>query len=436
MQGKTIDHKFMKEEFDENKVQVFESMRKHILSKPILQRANIDKRFCLKTDFLSKGLGFALCQPDDSPESLAAMKREDEGGPCEFEVVRSNKRLLPVAFGYRKTIGNEEHLHSHPGECLASSWGTEKNRHFLWGRTFSLITDCEALIWLMAYKGFNHAIHRLKMMMLGFWFTITHRLGPMLEDANYFSRLGADIHIDPLLQDYLSFVRQSYIRYPPSSEPLSHDNMPGRRSKRPKPTIEDGGAPSVNFAHVEWLEDPACINITPPTNKLARQYANIPVDIISTSQVQQSSNKHWSYITKAAVNLSVSNWCLSQPGHGHFIEASRAININFHPTIVCNTNQSCRSTMQTRYESAFIFESTTQMAEFCSNGNLPFVQGYYANCRVSEYNNNNVQDLKVHEKVISALLSRANLQIFVVELPLNLLEKPYREFKLRLQQRG
>jgi hypothetical protein len=174
MQGKPIDHKFTKEEFDETKVQVFESVCKHILSKPILQRANIDKRFYLKTDFLSKGLGFALCQPDDSPESMAATKREDEGGPCEFEVVRSKKQLLPVAFGCRKTIGNEEHLHSHPGECLASSWGTEKNRHFLWGRTSLLITDCEALMWLMAYRGFNHAIHRLQMMMLGFWFTITH----------------------------------------------------------------------------------------------------------------------------------------------------------------------------------------------------------------------------------------------------------------------
>jgi hypothetical protein len=36
MQGKPIDHKFTKEEFDETKVQVFESVRKHILSKPIL----------------------------------------------------------------------------------------------------------------------------------------------------------------------------------------------------------------------------------------------------------------------------------------------------------------------------------------------------------------------------------------------------------------
>jgi hypothetical protein len=100
---------------------------------------------------------------------------------------------------------------------------------------------------------------------------------------------------------------------------------------------------------------------------------------------------------------------LSQPGHGHFIEASKAININFEPTIVCDTNQSCKSTTQMKYESAFIFESTAQMAEFCSNGILPFIQGYYDNCSLSEFNNPDVHNLKIHETIISALQSRANL---------------------------
>ena len=44
---------------------VFEYLRNAILSKPILQRANPDKRFYLKTDFSSIGMGFALCQPGD-----------------------------------------------------------------------------------------------------------------------------------------------------------------------------------------------------------------------------------------------------------------------------------------------------------------------------------------------------------------------------------
>jgi hypothetical protein len=44
---------------------------------------------------------------------------------------------------------------------------------------------------------------RLQLELLAYWFTIAVRPGKMLEDANYFSRLGKDVHIDPLLKDYL-----------------------------------------------------------------------------------------------------------------------------------------------------------------------------------------------------------------------------------------
>jgi hypothetical protein len=203
----TIDHQFTKSEFDESAIKSFKEVRDYLLSKPIIQRANILKRFYLKTDFSSLGLGFALCQPDDSPESLAAMNREDAGGECEFELCLSKLRLLPVALGSRKTKGNEVHFHSHPGGSLAVTWSTLKNGHFLWGRMYTLITDCKALMWLMDYKGNNHAVRLLQLEMLGYAFTIWHRSGAMLEDANYFSRLGADIHIDPLLKEYLSIAR-------------------------------------------------------------------------------------------------------------------------------------------------------------------------------------------------------------------------------------
>ena len=52
----------------------------------------------------------------------------------------------------------------------------------------------------------------------------------MLEDANYFSQLGIDIHIDPLLKDYLSFARQAYVSHPPLAGPINDQNMPGRRA--------------------------------------------------------------------------------------------------------------------------------------------------------------------------------------------------------------
>lgn len=152
-----------------------------------MQRANVTKRFYLKTDFSRVGLGWALCQPDNSEVSLKAMQHEIEGGDCLFDLNLQSPRLLPVAFGGRKTIGNEQHFHSHPGEALAACFGALKNRHFLWGVIFTLMTDCRAMVWLMSYEGNNHAVKRLQFELLGFWFTIVNRPGGMLADANYFS---------------------------------------------------------------------------------------------------------------------------------------------------------------------------------------------------------------------------------------------------------
>ena len=54
-------------------------MKKVVLSKPVLQRADVNKRFYLKTDFSSTGMGYALCQPNNDANSIKAMKEEDGG---------------------------------------------------------------------------------------------------------------------------------------------------------------------------------------------------------------------------------------------------------------------------------------------------------------------------------------------------------------------
>ena len=96
-------------------------------------------------------------------------------------------RLLLVALGSRRTVGNEKYLHSHPGEALAAIFEIRKNRPFLWGRPFTLINDFCALLWFMSYKGTNDPVRRLQLEMQGYFFTIAHRTRDMLEDANYMS---------------------------------------------------------------------------------------------------------------------------------------------------------------------------------------------------------------------------------------------------------
>jgi hypothetical protein len=137
-----LDHILTSSEFRTPAIQAFHCIRDYILSKPILQQANI----FFKTDFSALGLGFDFCQPDDSAESIAAMKRETAGGDCEFEFCVSKMRLLPVVFGSRKTKGNKVHFHSHHEESLAASWATINNRHLLWGRPFTFMMGCRVLV--------------------------------------------------------------------------------------------------------------------------------------------------------------------------------------------------------------------------------------------------------------------------------------------------
>ena len=59
-----------------------EDMIMAILSDPCVARYDFNKHPYLLTDFSKKGFGYNICQPVDDPDSLAAMKREAEGGEC------------------------------------------------------------------------------------------------------------------------------------------------------------------------------------------------------------------------------------------------------------------------------------------------------------------------------------------------------------------
>eukprot|EP00957_Ditylum_brightwellii_P165563 12603961-Ditylum_brightwellii.AAC.1 len=64
------------------------------------------------------------------------------------------------------------------------------------------------------------------MELLNMFFTVVHRPGCMLEDANYLSRLGEDVHIDLLMKHYLEFARQMYTQNTPPKGDVNQDNLP------------------------------------------------------------------------------------------------------------------------------------------------------------------------------------------------------------------
>jgi hypothetical protein len=122
-----------------------DDLKESILSDPCLMYFNHNRLVVLRTDFLSAGFGYVVCQLDTDETSEAAMAAFQEGQDFMFMTKDSSAVLRPVAFRCRRCQGNEVRLHSHLGEGFAGDWAINKNCHYLFGTRFVWVTDCYAI---------------------------------------------------------------------------------------------------------------------------------------------------------------------------------------------------------------------------------------------------------------------------------------------------
>ena len=104
--------------------------------------------------------------------------------------------------------------------------------------------------WLLKYDGNNHAVRRLQLELNGYYYTVAHRPGWMLEDANFLLGLEEDTHFDPLIRDYLSFAWGVHSNNKPSNGDLSANNMPGRRTR----SLKENGNKSASLAVIQYRD--------------------------------------------------------------------------------------------------------------------------------------------------------------------------------------
>ncbi len=80
---------------------------------------------------------------------------------------------------------------------------------------------------ILSYDRANQAILCLQMRLMGWDVDIVHRTNDYLADANYLSRLGADLCYDPSFQHYLYLVAELCKKHPPPTDiPMQAANMP------------------------------------------------------------------------------------------------------------------------------------------------------------------------------------------------------------------
>ena len=111
-------------EWGREQQEAFETLKKAVVSAPVLRLPDVSKRFRVVTDAAtSAGIGCVLMQ-------------EHEDG------------LHPVAFASRSLKDAEKNYSATEAELLGVIWALGKFRHYLYGREFDVETDHQPLKWL------------------------------------------------------------------------------------------------------------------------------------------------------------------------------------------------------------------------------------------------------------------------------------------------
>ncbi len=92
----------------------------------------------------------------------------------------------------------------------------------LFGTRFVWVTDRYAIRFILSYDDNNPVVLRLQMRLMCWDVDIVHRNDIHLTDADYWSRLGADICYDPLFKSYLDFDRGLHEKFPAPVDLPSH----------------------------------------------------------------------------------------------------------------------------------------------------------------------------------------------------------------------
>nr|XP_061828743.1 uncharacterized protein LOC133614632 [Nerophis lumbriciformis] len=142
----------------------FEAIIQKLTTAPVLAFADPSKPYVLHTDACSTGLGAVLYQEHDG-------------------------RKRAVAFASRGVSRSEARYSAHKLEFLALKWAvTEKFSDYLYGSTFTVVTDSNPLTYLLTSAKLDATSYRWLSSLSTYTFKIIYRAGKLNADADGLSR--------------------------------------------------------------------------------------------------------------------------------------------------------------------------------------------------------------------------------------------------------
>jgi hypothetical protein len=292
----------------------------------------------------------------------------------------STATLRPICFGARKTRGNEVRLHSHLGEGFSGNYAINKCRQYVFGQRFVWVTDCYAIKFILLYKGGNPAILRLQMRLMCWDVDIVHQPDVELIDADYWSRLGADLNFDPLYRKYLELTCQTRQSNPtPTDLPMRLENMPyyhGPRIQKPSPE-----ASSADAHHIQGLLSELIVleggGHTTLSNRPDR-FGNLESSLPNTgSNARTLLNSEFAWYEHETTNF---NWAVFSFSNGHFSSTIETRHSPFTISLAWDTTKRGRSLFHEFAPTATVFSSGNNLLNhICASGEQSIISGYLIN---------------------------------------------------------
>jgi hypothetical protein len=351
------------------------------------------------------------------------MKAYRSGSDFSFMTKGSSATIRPVAFGGRRCRGNEIRLHSHLGECFAGDWAINKNRHMLFGQRFVWVTDCYAAKFILSYDGSNPAILRLQMRLMCWDVDIVHRNDTHLTDADYWSRLGADICFDPMFKSYLDFDRGLRERFAaPTSLPMKPENMPYYRGPRvtTKNASSDATGLSTSPANAGDADHLYCQSIMSAIvhgdcHGLSH-LAQVPVrfgtfDCVTPLSSHAALNHEIPATAHRVLNF---NWAVYSFGGGHFLSTISSRNLPFCVTLACDQYEFGRALFREFTNRADVFGSSSDLLHHIrSSGDSSQIHGYLIHSLRFKDSETTSKFWQIQATIIAQLRTLRNLQVIV-----------------------
>lgn len=142
----------------------FDTFRNILLTSPILSYPDFSKEFILTTDASNFAIGAILSQGKLGSD-------------------------LPIAYASRTLNNSEQNFSTTEKELLAIVWSVKHFRPYLYGRTFTIVTDHKPLTWLFNCKDPGSRLVRWRLKLAEYDYKIEYKAGKLNSNADALSRI-------------------------------------------------------------------------------------------------------------------------------------------------------------------------------------------------------------------------------------------------------